>query len=591
MIEKKWHILPPVPQSFYDEHPELPTVVVNLLYHRNMQTQNKINEFLNPDYTEHIFDPYLFKDMDKTINRIWQAMDDKETITIHGDYDADGVCASTILTSAFRALGYRNTNVFLPQRETDGYGLNTNTIQLLNEGGTKLIITCDCGISNKKEIELANKLGIDVIITDHHSIPTELPPAYSIIHPKIVDESYPDKNLAGGAVAFKLMQAMLKKHKRTNNTLPDGQAHDAFEKWQLDMVSIASVGDMVPLIGESRTLTKYGLIVLNKTKRIGLQKLLLEAKLVDQDGTMKKKLTEETISFQIAPRINAAGRMDHANVAYNLMVAESATDAIDLAYKLDQNNIERKKLTEQLTKEAIIQIEPDQQDSPFLFVLGKNWPTGIIGLIASRIKERYQKPTMVMALNNGEITGSGRSIKQFDMIANMQSVPEFFEKFGGHPMACGFTLKSTDVLNSYKKTLIEKFIEETKNIDLSTTIELDAEICLEDIDWNLFDLLDKFKPFGISNPKPKYLARGLTVKDFKVIGKNSSHIIIMVTHNTPKIKKTIGWGMCDETRGDGKDWSKILNVGDKIDMVFEIDLNEWNGNRDIQLTIVDLKKI
>ena len=201
MIEKKWHILPPVPQSFYDEHPELPTVVVNLLYHRNMQTQNKINEFLNPDYTEHIFDPYLFKDMDKTINRIWQAMDDKETITIHGDYDADGVCASTILTSAFRALGYRNTNVFLPQRETDGYGLNTNTIQLLDEGGTKLIITCDCGISNKKEIELANKLGIDVIITDHHSIPTELPPAYSIIHPKIVDESYPDKNLAGGAVA------------------------------------------------------------------------------------------------------------------------------------------------------------------------------------------------------------------------------------------------------------------------------------------------------------------------------------------------------------------------------------------------------
>ena len=354
---KKWNILPYAPQSFFEEFPQLPPLVANLLYHRNIRTQKLMDEFLHPDYSKDVYDPFIFNDMEKAVDRIFIAIEKKEKITIHGDYDADGVSASAILASMLKALDYNNFDVFLPHRETDGYGMNKNTINTLHHEGVKLIITCDCGISNAPEVELANSLGMNVIITDHHSIPTKLPPAYAIIHPKIDGEKYPDKGLAGGGVAFKLMQGVMIKHKEKNNLLPNGQTHAAFEKWQLDMVAIASVADMVPLLGESRTLTKYGLIVLNKTKRMGLQKLLLEARLIQEDGSKKREIDADTISFQIAPRINAAGRMNHANVAYKLFMSEIGDDAADLAFELNQNNQDRQKVTDELLKKAVEQVE------------------------------------------------------------------------------------------------------------------------------------------------------------------------------------------------------------------------------------------
>ncbi|PIR03024.1 MAG: single-stranded-DNA-specific exonuclease RecJ, partial [Candidatus Magasanikbacteria bacterium CG11_big_fil_rev_8_21_14_0_20_43_7] len=219
-MEKNWNTLPPPPQSFLDEHPELPAIAGTLLYHRNLHTQKQIDEFLNPDYSTDIHDPYLFQDMEKAVTRISLAIEQNEKITVHGDYDADGVSGATILTNMFRSLSYLNSDVYIPHRETEGYGLNLNTITYLHEQGTKLVITCDCGISNKPEVDLANELGVDVIITDHHSIPDVLPNAYAIIHPKIDGESYPDKTLAGGAVAFKVAQAIFKKHAETHDTLP-----------------------------------------------------------------------------------------------------------------------------------------------------------------------------------------------------------------------------------------------------------------------------------------------------------------------------------------------------------------------------------
>ena len=313
-MNKKWEVFPDPPQSFFDEFPELPRTVASLLYHRNVRTQKQIDEFLNPDYSSDIHDPFLFKDMEKAVNRIFEAVEKKEKIVVHGDYDADGVSASTILISTLEGIGSKNNDIFLPHRETDGYGLNTNTIQKLSDEKTNLIITCDCGIRNIEAVAFASKLDIDIIITDHHAVPETPPDALAIIHPK-VDDNYPCKDLAGGAVAFKLMQGILKKHKEKNETLVNGQTHEQCEKWMLDMVAIASVADMVPLIGESRTLTKYGMIVLNRTKRIGLQKLLLEAQIIEENGTKKREIDTYTIGFQIAPRINAAGRMNHANVA------------------------------------------------------------------------------------------------------------------------------------------------------------------------------------------------------------------------------------------------------------------------------------
>ncbi|OGH87235.1 MAG: single-stranded-DNA-specific exonuclease RecJ [Candidatus Magasanikbacteria bacterium RIFOXYA1_FULL_40_8] len=586
-MQAKWVILEPAPPSFLEEFPQLPPLVANLLYNRDIRTQEKIDEFLNPDYSQDVHDPFIFGDMKKAVNRVLKAVEKNERITIHGDYDADGVSAAVILTNLFEALGFKNYDVFLPHRETDGYGLNMETIKILYTTGTKLIITCDCGISNYEEIELANKFKMDVIVTDHHTVPEKLPPALAIIHPKLEKEKYPDKNLAGGAVAFKLMQGVLEAHKKNNEILPNGQKHEAFEKWQLDMVAIASVADMVPLIGESRTLTKYGLTVLNKTKRTGLQKLLLEARLLQENGDTKKPINADTIGFQIAPRINAAGRMNHANVAYKLFTTKDETDASQLAFELNNNNKDRQKMTDDLLKQAVKQVEETQKDNPILFVLGQGWSTGIVGLISGRLKEKYYKPSLVMAENNGEITGSGRSIENFNLIESLQEMPDYFLKFGGHPMACGFSLKDKNLLEDFKKDLINKFNEKTKGFDMSPVLKIDAEIDLENVNWELYDLLSKFEPFGKANEKPKYLARGLTVHSLLPVGKDGKHLRIMVKHNTEKIQKTIGWSLCN---GNGVNWCQELKIGDKIDMVFEMDVNEWNGNREIQLTIADLHK-
>ncbi len=584
-MQKKWEVLPPPPAEFLEQFPELPTTVAHLLYHRNIRTQVAIDEFLNPDYSTDIHDPYLFKDMEKTVKRIFNAIENNERIIVHGDYDADGVSASTILVSTIQALGGTDVDAFLPHREVDGYGLNTNTIDILADENTKLIITCDCGISNVKEVEYANEKQIDVIITDHHATPEKLPPAFSIIHPKVEGETYPYKDLAGGGVAFKLMQGLLKKHAEDHDTLANGKTHEMHEKWLLDMVAIASVADMVPLVGESRTLTKYGLLVLNKAQRIGMKKLLQEAGLIEANGTKTKEVTTGTIGFQIGPRINAAGRINHANVAYKLMMETDEVKAAELAKELNQNNLDRQAMTRDLTEQSIEQVK-ENPDSPIVFILGEGWSTGLVGLIASRLKEKYYKPAIVMALNDGEITGSGRSIEGFNIIECFQEMPEMFTKFGGHPMACGFTLASPDMLEDFKKALNEKFIAKTKNIDISPRINIDAELQLSDIDWDLYDSLEKFRPFGMANETPKYVLRDVEVADVASMGKENKHIRVMLKDGSKK-KKAIGWQFCN---GNEPNWCEKLDIGDKIDIVCEIDVNEWNGNRELQLMIKDLKK-
>ncbi|MBI4427158.1 MAG: single-stranded-DNA-specific exonuclease RecJ [Candidatus Magasanikbacteria bacterium] len=580
-MQKIWKILDPAPKSFLEEHPELPPTVANLLYHRRITTPEKIDEFLNPDYLEDIFDPYLFRDMEKAVERIFKAIENKEKIIIHGDYDADGVSASVILVSTLKTLGAENIDVFLPHREIDGYGLNKYTVQTLAQQKTNLIITCDCGVSNFEEVEIANQNNIDVIITDHHGIPKKLPPAYAIIHPLLPGETYPDKGLCGGGVAFKLAQALLKKRQPENK--------EGWEKWLLDLVAIASVADMVPLLGESRTLTKYGLVVLNKTKRIGLQKLLLEARLTQEDGSKKRELDTYNIGFHIAPRLNAAGRMNHANTAYNLLITEDPIEATDLAYQLNQSNTERQKSTEELVKKAVEQVEAGQKDAPVLFVIGEDWPTGIIGLIAGKIKDKYYKPTLVMSRHENEIVGSGRSVEGFSLIGNLQEMPEVFAKFGGHPMACGFTLRDKDALDELKTKLTEKFLAKTADVDMQPSLAIDAKVDLDDVSWELYDLLSKFEPFGQGNEKPKYLAENLEIYSLEPVGKESKHLRIMIKTPTGKIRKTIGWSLCNGN-GNGTNWCKKLKPGDKIDLVFEIGINEWNGNRELQLTIADLKQ-
>jgi single-stranded-DNA-specific exonuclease len=582
----RWNILDDPPASFFDMYPEIPSPIASILYHRNVRTKEEIDEYLNPDYVHHVHDPFLFRDMEKTVTRIFVAIEQGERITIHGDYDADGVSASVILKETLEAVGAKDIDVFLPHRETDGYGVNLRTVDHLHKQGTTLIITCDCGISNVSEVAKAQELGMDVVITDHHSIPEVLPNAYAIVHPKVAGETYPYKDLAGGGVAFKLAQAILHTHKKTHDALDNGQAHDGFEKWLLEMVAIASVADMVPLIGESRTLTKYGLIVLNKTRRIGMQKLLLEARLMNEEGHLKTDIDATIIGFRIAPRINAAGRLGHANTAYQLLVTEDPTEAIDLAWQLDQSNTERRRLTDECVVQAKRQVADSQMDAPVLFVYDPSWSTGLVGLVASRIKSEFAKPAIAMGMNDGNITGSGRSIEGFNMIAALNDMPHCFAKFGGHPMACGFTLENPDMLDQCKKEMTTLFLEKTRGVDLQPMLAVDAQITLEEVTWELFDYIVRCQPFGQANVTPRYMARGCTVVSLQPVGKEGKHLRIMLRHKSNVVRKTIGWNLCNGEIN----WATALSQDDQIDIVFEVDKNEWNGKRELQLTIIDLQK-
>lgn len=588
---KRWLLSPPPPPEFIAAYPELPPSIVRLLWNRGLTTQKKIDEFLNPDYSQDLHDPWLFNDMEKAVKLIFTQLAANNRITVHGDYDADGVCASVVLTTTLKALGGTNIDVFLPHRETDGYGLNPRTVDYLHDQGTKMIITCDCGISNTAEIIKAKKLGLQVIVTDHHAMPAVFPPADAIIHPLVPNEKYPDKGLAGGGVAFKLAQALLAEHHKTHDLLPNGQAHEAFEKWLLDMVAISTVADMVPLLGESRTLVRYGLTVLNKTRNVGLRWLLTIAGLLNEYGQSKRgSFSAQTISFQIAPRINAAGRMDHANIAFGLLTADNEVTAEKLARDLQQNNVDRQKLTEQLVAEAHDQVKiTEQENEQVLFVLGANWSIGILGLVASKLKEVYYKPTLVMTNVNGVISGSGRSVREFNMIKALQSMPEFFSKFGGHPQACGFSLNDSAVLDEFKKRLRTTAAESLQNVDLAPQITIDAEVDLAAVDWKLYDLLQKFEPFGQANEEPKYAAYGLTVVAVEPVGADGKHLRLLLKHNSHVVRKTIAFGLGDPTRHP-ENWREVLQPGDKIDIVFTVGVNEWNGNRELQLTIEDIRR-
>lgn len=589
---KKWIVLPPPPKEFIASHPELPNIVSTLLWNRNLRDQKSIDEFLNPDYGEDIHDPFLFSQMNKAVKIIFTAIKQNKNIVVHGDYDTDGVSAATILVNTLKKLGGKNISVFIPHREIDGYGLNENTVEYFKEQKIDLIITCDCGISNFKEVTLAKKYGMEVIITDHHIVPEKLPQADAIIHPLVPGESYPDKGLCGAAVAFKLVQGLLQEHKKTHKLLPDGQTHEAYEKWMLDLVAIASIGDMVPLLGESRTLTRYGLTVINKTKNIGLKKIFKYAGLLDENEKIKNTggLSSENISYQIVPRLNAAGRMDHANSAFALLSTSNEEEADILAAQLNKNNIDRQKLTEKIVAEAIEQIKTESQEKKHILIVAKNnWTTGILGLVAGKIREQYYKPALAMAIGEDEITGSGRSIPEFNLIEALKENSDLFEKFGGHPQACGFTLKSPGLLEKFKETFFKYVEEKTKNLELIPQIQIDTEVDLDEVDWKLYDLLQKFEPFGMGNEEPKYMARNLTVSSVIPVGNDGKHLRLMVKHNSHLIKKTIGFGLGDINKHP-LNWKEVLKPGDKIDMVFRISVNQWNGNRELQLTIEDIRK-
>ncbi|MBT6690777.1 single-stranded-DNA-specific exonuclease RecJ [Candidatus Parcubacteria bacterium] len=560
-----WQQPKPVDNKIIEKYPELHPTVAQLLYNRGIDTQEKIDEFLMPDYSQDIHDPFLFKDMTKACERIYQAIDKKELITVYGDYDADGVSAAVILKTGLENLGAK-VEAYLPHREKEGYGLNKKAVEKLASNKTKLIITCDCGISNTEEVDLANEKGLDVIITDHHTVPDNLPKAMAIIHPQVYD-SYPFKFLAGGAVAFKLVQGLIK-HKSSALSDKDKESH---EKWLLDLVAISLVADMVPLIGENRTLLKYGLIVLKKTQRIGLQKLMEVANL------SADKVDTRSIGFSIAPRINAAGRMDHANLAFYLLTEPDADKAQELAVELNQSNIDRQKVTEKIVRQADAQEVSDKES--LLFFYQSDWAAGLTGLVASRLVRKHARPCIVMTdSESGDVVGSGRSIPAFNIVESLQANADLLLRFGGHPQACGFSI-SKDNKDKFISNMQKRANEQLHGVEFLTKLEIEIVINFKDISWEIVDLLDKFKPFGQGNAEPLFMSTDLLVTAARKVGNDAKHWKLeLVKDNKKRDAIAFGLGNVD------------LEIGDKIDVVYNLSINQWNGNREIQLIIKDIKK-
>lgn len=568
-MEKRWTVSAPMPAEFAAKFPGYPPLVAQLLWNRKLTEPEAVREFLDPTYERDVHDPFLFREMKKAVERIFKAIDAKEKIYIFADFDADGVDAGTILATVLREYG-ADPGIYMPHRETEGYGMNPKAIDFIFEQGAKLIITCDCGISNNEAITAAAQKGIDVIVTDHHQEPAELPKdAFALIHPKLKGETYPCKYLSGGAVAFKVAQGLLRTRPIANG--------ESFEKRLTELAAISLVADMVPLLEEARTLTNFGLRVLNKTSRIGLSKLYETASIIPGE------VTTQTIGFQIAPRINAAGRMDHANAAFALLNANDPEEAERLAVALNNTNSERQRVTKTMTDQVREQVvATNQEDAPAIITFDEKWPAGLAGLVSGNIVKEFNRPAFVFTRKNAEeLVGSGRSIPEFNLIESLQEMPDAFLRFGGHPGAAGMSILP-EKFASFKERIVALAAKKFVDQDLTPSIAIDSEVKLADISWDLQGWLAKFEPHGMGNRSPVFVAKNLSVVSADAIGEGGKHLRLSVCQDGGERKKCIAFRFGALARE--------LVSGDKIDAVFEINVNEWNGRKELQLKIIDITR-
>lgn len=580
MSDKNWKINKKPPKKFIEQFPEYSRLILQLLWDRKLRTQEAIDEFFNPDYNEDIHDPFLMKGMEKAVHRIKQALKDKQKIVVFGDYDADGVCGVAVLSETLKFLG-ADFSIYIPDRNKEGYGLNNKAIREIVKNKTNLIITVDCGITDFEEIELANKLGVDVVIVDHHEVSQKIPRAVAIVNPRQKNETYPFKELAATGVAFKVVQALLRKY------YLDKIQYKGWEKWLLDLVAIATVTDVMPMRGENRTLVKYGLVVLAQTKRKGLKELMNLAKIKPKINTklLATNLDTYTLGFIIGPRLNSAGRIDHANTAYELLVTDSAREAKKIAQNLNDKNYQRQKMTDRIIKE-IEKKDKILQKRKIIFEGSKEWPVGIVGLIAGRLADKYYRPTIIFQEIKSISKGSARSIPSFNIIEAISQCRNLLDEFGGHPGAAGFTLSNKNLKN-FENKLLKIANKKLKSKDLIPALNIDIELMPEEINFNTYDEIQKLAPFGEGNLRPLFLLKKMKITNFRVVGKNCTHLKIylkkeMDSGERNKTFEAIGFGFsgfCDK-----------IKLGDELDVVFELITNEWNGTRELQLKIVDLKK-
>jgi len=555
-IETRWE----VPERKYSD------LTSQLLINRKIDLIEK-ERFLNPNYYEDLLDPYKIKDMDKAVNLIENAYNNKQIIGVFADYDADGIPGAALLFKVFKQLGIF-CETYIPSR-SEGYGLNKKGIDELYKKGCKILITVDLGITCQKEVLYAKKLGFKVLVTDHHEIQNDCFPkdADAILHTHL-SENYDNKDLAGGALAFKLVQAI---------SIKFGRPNEKELKWLFDLPAISTICDVVPLTYENRVIAKYGLIVLGKTKNIGLRAIYDVAKI------QYEKMDTYKVGYLIGPRINAPSRMKYENYSYRLLTSDNQDDAFYIAKKLNDINLSRQKILDEALSESLLAIKSKRLDRNKIIILrNKKWPLGILGLIASRITEKYVRPCIVFTKEDGVLRGSARSCEYFNIMNFFTKFKEYLLGYGGHKVAGGLSL-SIDKYEEFNSLAISYCNKKIMDHNLIKTIKTECEIYQNEISLLTINKIKKFEPFGLGNPKPVFLIKNGKIIESKSLGSKENHLKLQITfEKSNKVFEAIKF--------NSPELIKMFKKDDIIDLVCCLDENTWNGRTKIQLLIIDIKK-
>lgn len=564
---KRWQIAPSAPLDFIRRLDFLPPIIVQLLYNRGMTTAEDVEDFLHCRVRQDT--PFQLAGMNEAVARIRQAIKRAEPIAVYGDFDADGVSGTVVLVETLTALGAR-VQPYIPHRMDEGYGLNCEALRSLAKAGIRLVITVDCGIRSVEEVAFGRRLGLDIVVTDHHHVGEKLPPALACINPRRPDSPYPFRELSGVGVAYKLAQALL----RVERQCPQGDSPPRLsEEDLLDLVALGTVADLVPLVGENRFLVAQGLRRLNQLKRVGLQALVGEA------GLNAGKVDSTAVSWILAPRLNAAGRLDSAMLSYELLVAQEPVEAARLARQLGQLNRQRQQLTDWAFQLALSELMQRESLRELLFFAHPELPQGIVGLVAGRLTETFYRPAIVVELGQDVSHGSGRSIPEFHITQALDQCSEkgLLVRHGGHAAAAGFTVETTRV-SELERELGEIAGHHLQGQELMPTLLIDAMVDLQGLDWATLEMMHQLEPFGYGNQPPLLASRRVQVLSAKAVGADNRHLKLMLSDGMRQWD-AIAFGMGT--------LAEVLPGW--VDIAFHLEENEWNGQIRLQLNVQDLQ--
>jgi len=563
---KRWRIATPAPDDFILDLSHMHPAVAQVLYNRGMRELRAVEAYLSRETV--LGDPFGLEGVAEAVELIRDVVRRGDPIVVYGDYDVDGVTAVAVLVETLQAIG-AHVEPYIPSRHEEGYGLNPEAIRALAEQGTRLLITADCGTRSVDEIALAQSLGMQVVVTDHHQLSEVVPPAVALINPKRPGSTYSFPELAGVGVAFKLAQGLIAKNQA--EPLPTTQTEFS-EDVLLDLVALGTVADMVPLKGENHALVLRGLPRINSGHRPGLSALMRVA------GADLGKVTTKTIGFILAPRLNAAGRIDEARVALDLLLAPDMASALPLAQELDDLNQKRREITAEVRERSREIVTAHQSVPPLIFAASESFPSGVVGLAASRLVDEFYRPAVVVSIQGELSKGSARSIPEFNITEALDTFEGLLERQGGHAAAAGFTVQTTK-LGELEESLVRLAEEQLADLVLIPSLAVDAEVPLADLSWELHNQLEKLQPFGFGNAVPVFVSRHVRVLSARAVGANGRHLKLYVADTAGR-----SWDAIAFRQGywDGR-------VPTWVDLAYRLELNEWNGRINLQLNVQDIR--